>query len=197
MLLNTWKKLNRNIREEGLIVSSSGFLVRAMLDKIDFSQPLKILETGSGSGVFTREIVNRLSDGSELHISEIKEEYNSCIEELITANPTKDIRLYNGCVTELLASRDCYDVVISSLPLYSFTRMGDDKHFLNRVIEGYRSCLKDGGVYLQYQYFLSNKSDIERVFGKAMDEVSFVPLNILPAFVYNMKKTPAPGTTQV
>jgi hypothetical protein len=35
---------------------------------------------------------------------------------------------------------------------------------------------------------MSNKGDIERIFGKAMNEVSFVPLNILPAFVYSMTK---------
>jgi hypothetical protein len=51
-----------------------------------------------------------------------------------------------------------------------------------------RHGLKDGGIYLQYQYFKSNKSDIEQVFGKKMDDVSFVPLNILPAFVYSMSK---------
>jgi hypothetical protein len=43
-------------------------------------------------------------------------------------------------------------------------------------------------MYLQYQYFMSNKVDIERIFGKTMDEVNFVPLNILPAFVYSMTK---------
>lgn len=188
MLIRTWNTVRRNIREDGLVVSSSGFLVRAMLNRIDFSRPLKILETGSGRGVFTREIVNRLADGSELHVSEIKEEYNCWIEPLIAANPDKRIVLCNGCITELLSEQAGYDVVISSLPLQSFTRLPNGRAFLYDVIEGFRACLKDGGTYLQYQYFLGNRDDIERVFGKAMDHVGFVPLNILPAFVYDMKK---------
>ncbi len=192
MLLKTVKK----IREEGLIVSSSGFLVRAMLNKIDFSRPLKILETGSGKGVFTREIINKLADGSELHISEIKTEYNCHLEKLIAQHPEKHITLYNGCVTDVLKENNEYDVVISSLPLQNFTRMNDDNEFLHRIIESFRGCLKDGGTYLQYQYFMSNKRDIELIFGKNMDEISFVPLNILPAFIYNMTKLPAPCEQQ-
>jgi hypothetical protein len=66
--------------------------------------------------------------------------------------------------------------------------MKDQNAFLYRVIQGFRFALKDGGIYLQYQYFRSNKADIETVFGKVMDEVDFVPLNILPAFVYSMTK---------
>lgn len=180
-----------------MIASSSGFLVRAMLNKIDFSRPLKILESGSGRGVFTVEIVNRLCNGSELHISEIKDEYNNYIQPLIDAHPEKNISLYNGCVTEFLETNAEYDVIISSLPLHTFTRLHDDKTFLNRVIEGYNACLKDGGTYLQYQYSLNNKSDIERVFGKEMDDISFVPFNILPAFIYNIRKTPVPVGNKV
>lgn len=187
MIIRTYKK----IREEGLIISSSGFLVRSMLNKIDFSQPIKILETGSGNGVFTRAIIPRLAAGSELHISELKTEYNCYLEKLIAQNPKKDITLFNGCVLDVLAANQNYDVIISSLPLKNFTRLNDGDVFLNRVIESFKSSLKDGGTYLQYQYFKSNKHDIERVFGKRMDEISFVPLNILPAFVYNMTKLPA------
>ncbi len=192
VLLKTVKK----IREEGLIVSSSGFLVRAMLNKIDFSRPLKILETGSGKGVFTREIINKLADGSELHISEIKTAYNCYLEQLIAEHPEKQITLYNGCVTDVLKQNNDYDVIISSLPLKNFTRMNDNNAFLDRIIASFEACLKDGGTYLQYQYFMSNKRDIERIFGKDMDEVSFVPLNILPAFIYNMTKLPAPCEQQ-
>lgn len=193
MLIKTIERVNRNIREDGLIVSSSGFLVRAMLDKIDFSRPIKILETGSGRGVFTRELVNRLAHGSELHVSEIKAEYNCWIEPLIAAHPDKHIVLDNGCVTELLRDNRDYDVILSSLPLQSFTRMPNGRAFLDSVIEGFRGSLKEGGTYLQYQYFMGNKGDIERVFGKPMDGISFVPFNILPAFVYQMKKPQVQG----
>lgn len=188
MIFNLYRRLMRNIREDGLIVSSSGFLVRSMLGRIDFSRPLRILEIGSGRGAFTREILRRMAPGSELHVCEIKAEYNPCIETLIREYPRHDVRLFNDCILNVLNDQQDYDVIVSSLPLKSFTRSSEGRLFLNRVIEGLRTGLKEGGTYLQYQYFMSNKTDIERIFGRDMDNIGFVPLNILPAFIYQMTK---------
>lgn len=188
MAINFYKKIKRNISEDGLLISSSGFLVNSMVSKIDFTRPLRILEIGSGKGPFTREIIRRMSIYSSLDVSEIKSEYNPWIERMILANPLKTVRLFNGCVTDLLTTPEHYDVIVSSLPLKNFSRMNDQNAFLYRLIEGFKFALSDGGIYLQYQYFRSNKGDIEAVFGKEMDQVDFVPLNILPAFVYSMTK---------
>ncbi len=192
MIVSLYRKIKTNINEDGLIVSSSGYLVRNMLEKIDFSRPLKILELGSGRGAFTREIIRRMNCESELHVCEIKAEYNIWIEALMAASPEKNITLHNCCVTRMMQGSEEYDVIVSSLPLKNFTRLHDDNRFLLEVIEGFHRSLKTGGSLVQFQYFRSNKGDIERVFGKRMDAVSFVPLNILPAFVYNMTK-PVPG----
>lgn len=188
MLIRIYRNLKRNITEDGLIISSSGFLVNNMVGKIDFSRPLRILEIGSGRGAFTRELINRMSPDSHLDICEIKTEYNAWIEQLISANTDKHIHLHNCCVTQLLVEAERYDVILSSLPLKNFEDPDSQHAFLYKVINAMRHGLKDGGIYLQYQYFKSNKSDIEQVFGKKMDHVSFVPLNILPAFVYSMSK---------
>lgn len=188
MTINFYKKIKRNISEDGLIIGSSGFLVNTMVGKIDFSKALRILEIGSGKGPFTKELIRRMSVDSSLDVCEIKTEYNPWIERMMLANPSKKVQLFNGCVTELLSRPEHYDVIVSSLPLKNFARMNDQNAFLYRLIEGFKFALSDGGVYLQYQYFRSNKTDIEIVFGKEMDNVDFVPLNILPAFVYSMTK---------
>jgi len=187
--INFYKKIKRNISEDGLLVGSSGFLVNSMVNKIDFTKPLRILEIGSGKGPFTREIIRRMSIDSTLDVSEIKSEYNPWIERIILANPLKKVNLFNGCVTEMLTKPEHYDVIVSSLPLKNFSRMNDQNAFLYRLIEGFKFSLNDGGIYLQYQYFRTNKGDIEAVFGKEMDHIDFVPLNILPAFVYSMTKS--------
>ena len=188
MPFNIYRKIIRNIKEDGMVVSSSGYLVRTLVGKIDFSNPLRILEIGSGKGVFTREIINRMHPESELHVSDIKREYNPWIERMIAENPTRSISLFNECVIQMLKAPESYDVIVSSLPLKNFECREDQNAFLTKVIEGFKHSLKVGGMYLQYQYFLSNKDDIEKIFGKTMDEISFVPLNILPAFVYSMTK---------
>jgi phospholipid N-methyltransferase len=189
MLIRIYRNLKKNITEDGLIISSSGFLVNSMVGKIDFSRPLRILEIGSGKGAFTRELIGRMSPDSRLDICEIKSEYNPWIEQLIRENSGKNVTLHNCCVTQLLVEAERYDVILSSLPLKNFEDPGSQNEFLYRVIKAMKHGLKEGGVYLQYQYFKSNKSDIESVFGKKMDDVSFVPLNILPAFVYRMSKS--------
>ena len=188
MFVQIYRNLKRNISEDGLIVSSSPFLVKSMVSKIDFCGARRILEIGSGRGAFTRELISRMAPDAELDICEIKAEYNPWIEALIAEHPQKQIRLYNCCVTRLLTEAEHYDVILSSLPLKNFEDPDSDNEFLYRVIRAMRHSLKEGGTYLQYQYFKSNQSDIERIFGKKMDDVSFVPLNILPAFVYSMSK---------
>jgi phospholipid N-methyltransferase len=188
MLIEMCRNIRRNIVEDGLITSSSGFLVNSMVDRIDFQRPLQILEIGSGKGAFTGELIRRMSDASSLDICEIKQEYNHWIQAMITDHPHKAVRLHNCCVTKLLQEPDRYDVILSSLPLRNFSSRGDNNAFLNSIIHALKFGLKEGGVYLQYQYFRSNKSDIEAVFGKPMDAISFVPMNILPAFVYQMTK---------
>lgn len=188
MPFSLYRNIKRNIIEDGMIVGSSAFLVRTMLDRVDFSNDLRILEIGSGKGAFTREIIRRMSPRSTLDVSEIKREYNPWIERLINDSPDKQVALYNDCVTNLLRKSESYDVIVSSLPLKNFENRRDSNAFLHSMIEALKHGLRDGGLYLQYQYFLSNKSDIERIFGKAMDEITFVPLNILPAFVYRMTK---------
>jgi phospholipid N-methyltransferase len=185
MPVNFCRQIRRNIREDGMIMSSSPYLVNAMLEEIDFSLPSTLLEVGSGKGVFTREIIRRMHPRSTLDVNDIKREYNPWITNLIDAHPEKQVRLYNDCVTQILQEREQYDVIVSSLPLKN---LEDDQAFLYRVLGAMRDALKPGGVYLQYQYFKSNKQDVEKVFGKKMSGTSFVLLNVLPAFVYRMVK---------
>ena len=76
MLLKLYQKIRRNIREDGLIVDSSSFLVNAMIRCIDFDRPIRVLEIGSGRGAFTSQLLQRLDRESHLDICEIKQEYN-------------------------------------------------------------------------------------------------------------------------
>jgi phospholipid N-methyltransferase len=186
--INLYSKIKSKIFEEGLVIDSSSFLVKEMVQRIDFSQDLHILEIGSGKGVFTKQIAEKMSSNSQLDVCEIKPEFNPYIEKIAAANIHKKISVYNDCVTELWESPIQYDAILSSLPLENFDRKADNNAFLFKVIQGFESNLKVGGLYLQYQYFCSNKSNIENIFGKKMNNISFVALNVLPAFVYSMTK---------
>jgi len=188
LIIRLYKQARRNIAEDGLIIRSSRFLVREMIQHIDFSENLHILEVGSGKGVFTRELAKNMTPGSRLDVCEIKPNYNPWINRIINVYNNKQIKLYNRCVTEIWELPHQYDVILSSLPLKNFENPADNNAFLHRVVKGFEKNLKPGGVFLQYQYFQSNRKHIENAFGKKMNGISFVPLNILPAFVYSMTK---------
>ena len=158
-----------------------------ILPRLD-KNSLHILEIGSGKGVFTRKLAEKMSKGSRLDVCEIKTEFNPYIEKIARNHSDKKIAVFNDCVTELWQSQVKYDVILSSLPLKNFESKADNNAFLTKVIQGVEGSLKEGGTYLQYQYFCSNKANIENVFGKKMNNISFVFLNILPAFVYSMTK---------
>ena len=187
-MLGLYRKAKNNITEDGLIVRSSRFLVREMMQRIDFSRDLHILEIGSGKGVFTRQLAERMTPDSRLDVCEVNTSYNPWIQEIIENFSGKQIALYNQCITEYWQTPRQYDVILSSLPLKNFAGRNDNKAFLQQVVSGFESNLKPGGKFLQYQYFRSNYKDIEAAFGKKMNETSFVLLNVLPAFVYSMTK---------
>ena len=51
----------------------------------------------------------------------------------------------------------------------------------------YQEILKENGIFLQYQYFLTNKKAIEKIFGEKI-KLSFEPINFPPAFIYKLQK---------
>jgi phosphatidylethanolamine/phosphatidyl-N-methylethanolamine N-methyltransferase len=57
----------KNMKQVGSIVPSSSFLTKKIIKGIDFNKNLNVLELGAGTGVFTKEILNRMSDGSLLY----------------------------------------------------------------------------------------------------------------------------------
>jgi phospholipid N-methyltransferase len=76
---------------------------------------------------------------------------------------------------------DSVDCLVSCLPLALFPL--EMKHELLTHI---RSVLKPNGLFLQYQYWLSDKKLIQEYFPHM--RMNWVPLNIPPSFVYSGKK---------
>ena len=57
----------------GAITPSSKFLMKKMLSKVDFSKDILIVEIGPGTGVFTQEILSRMTLNSRLISFEIND----------------------------------------------------------------------------------------------------------------------------
>ena len=165
-------------RTKGTLVPSSRFLVDKMLSKIDFGSPLKIAQLGFGTGVFTRQLLQSMNEGSRLTVFEVDRD---CTKHFIK-NPKVDY--VTDSATNLLdyhgsKSLDC---IVSTLPLASLP-----KPIALAACEVSSQALKKNGLFLQYQYSLFSRKMIQDVFQQEA-QISFELRNVPPAFVYQVKK---------
>ncbi len=167
----------KNIKQVGSIFASSSFLAKKIVKEIDFTKNIHVLELGAGTGVITKEILNRMSADSVLYSYENNENLIKTLEDI----GDKRLIIKGECVSTLDTLEDNYfDIVISSLPLANLTN-----EFKNKIYKDIRSKLKESGTYLQYQYSLMDYKDIEKLFSNC--KLDFCLFNLPPAFIYNVK----------
>ena len=164
----------------GAIAPSSKFLMRKMLNKIDFSKDLNIIELGPGTGIFTAEIQKRMSIKSNLFSFEINTAF---YDQLNTKFNDKRIRIINDSAEKMknyLSKENIQkaNVVVSSLPL-AVIPPKIKENILNSVL----NILDENGIYIQFQYSLNAKKLLQSKFENI--DIQFTPLNLPPAFVYN------------
>ncbi len=167
----------KNIRQIGSIASSSRFLTRKIVKEIDFHKKIRVLELGAGNGVFTKEILKRMSHHSELYTYENHDSFIPLLKKI------KDRRLVikGECVSRIEQFPDNYfDMVISSLPLANLSEM-----FKENMYQEIQAKLRHLGIFMQYQYLLNDYRTIERAF--PVCELDFCLLNLPPAFIYKAK----------
>lgn len=163
----------------GAVAPSSKYLCKKMLAKIDFSKDLVILEYGPGTGVFTDELIKRMSPNSVLYVFELNEVFYDALATRIK-DPRVKIFHDSASKAELFLNRDNYhhaDVVLSSLPLAVIP-----KPVKEEVLDISEKLLADEGIYVQFQYSLNAKKILKKRFRNM--KISFTPMNLPPAFVY-------------
>jgi phosphatidylethanolamine/phosphatidyl-N-methylethanolamine N-methyltransferase len=163
----------------GAVRPSSRFLTEKMLENISFSDSKVIVELGPGTGVFTRKIIERMSDKTTLLVFELNEMF---YEQLKKEFQDKRVILINDSAEKLAHylkenHLENADAIISSLPLSNFSN-----ELKIKVVRAIYKNLKQQGKYIQYQYSTQGKKLLSTFFKKI--EISFTPLNIPPAFVY-------------
>jgi len=162
------------------LAPSSKFLVKKMCDKIDFNNARYIVELGPGTGVFTEELLKRAHPDCRIFVIELNEKFYEFLK-----NKFDDERIILLCesadnLDEILARYHVkeVDAVLSSLPLAVIP-----DQIRKRIVIKSHDVLRDGGVFVQYQYSLNAKKLLELKFGKL--NLGFVAVNIPPAFVYH------------
>lgn len=170
----------KKFRTKWMVWHSSKYLIEKMLKNIDFSKDLIIVQFWSGEAVFVKEILKNMSKKSKLFVFEIDKELEKYALPL-----KKDKRLiYISDSAENISNyvNSEVDVIVSTLPFACLP-----KEVFSIIMNESKKFLKKDGIFLQYQYFLTNKKSIEDFFWKKA-ELSFTPLNIPPAFIYKIEK---------
>jgi phospholipid N-methyltransferase len=135
----------RNPRSVGAIAPSSLYLARHMVMGIAGAE--QIIELGPGTGVFTREIVNRVGPGGRVLAVDAD---RSFIDRLQRAWPQVDCVCASAeTLPALAAARGIsgVDHIISGLPFASLPT-----ETTRRILDGVHETLRVGGTFTTFQY---------------------------------------------
>ncbi len=163
------------MKSVGALAPSSKFLVNKMLKRIDFTKDINILELGPGTGVVTKQLLEKISPDSNLVCLELNEQFCQDLQQL----KDKNLKVIQGSAEDIsdLFDTQSFDYVVSGLPLAIFK-----KDCVNEILNGCVASLKDDGKYIQFQYSLASKKTLQRHFSKV--DLSLAAVNLPPAVVY-------------
>ncbi len=162
-------------KDIGYGLPSSRFLISRMLSHVDWTRAHTLVELGWGKWPMTRAIISKRLSWTHLTSCEIEESRYIDLRDM----DTPDVHIMHLDAERCLQafSPESVDLIVSTLPLGSM-----DPVHAREILAAWARVLKSGGIYIQYQYFATNKRDIELYF--MIDRVDWEPLNLPPAFIY-------------
>lgn len=171
----------------GSVIPSSRFLIREVLDPIDWSRARVIVEYGPGVGTITREILDRLRPDGTLIAIETNRDF---VRYLRQAYPDERLRVVHGSAADVRTvlrehGFDAASYIISGIPFSTLPAASRE-----RILRDTKAVLEPGGSFLVYQFSTRVLRDLKRIFGEV--ERSFQLLNILPAHLFFCTQ-PAPA----
>jgi phospholipid N-methyltransferase len=150
-----------------------------MLKHVTWNQDDIIVELWWWSGVMTRAILEKKHDGSTLTCCEIEKDRYEWLKQYHNSH-TKIVHMDAQACLESFQD-ESIDIIVSTLPLWSMNPV-----HAREIIEAISKWIKKDGLFLQYQYFATNKEDIEKYF--TIVKTDWEPINFPPAFIYICKK---------
>lgn len=160
----------------GSITPSSRFLAEKMLESIDWENVRFMAELGAGTGAFTKHIQVLKHPNCKVAVFEKDDDMR---KELYTLYPELFYFEDALCLAKKVQSMgmESLDAVVSGLPFALF-----EEAVRERIIDEVLHSIKPNGVFVAFQYSLQMKNLLSSKFSRV--EISFVPLNLPPAFVY-------------
>ena len=169
----------RHPRMLGSIMPSSRFLIKQLLEPINFGRARVIVEYGPGVGVITAELLRRMRTDGALIVIEMNPDFVSYLRSAFTDKRLQVVEGSAESVDEILR-RFGYlraDYIISGIPFSTIPAP-----LRERILKKTHDMLEPGGAFLVYQFSTRVLSDLRRIFGYVGRR--FEPLNVLPAFLF-------------
>ena len=169
----------RHPRMLGSIIPSSRFLIKELLQPIDWNQARVIVEYGPGVGVITEEILRRMRSDAILIAIEMNPDF---VTHLRSALPDERLQVVEGSaelVGEVLEQfgRGKANYIISGIPFSTIPA-----EVRERILRNTSEALAPGGAFLVFQFSTRVLEDLQRVFHYVRRK--FEPLNVLPAHLF-------------
>jgi len=169
----------RHPRMLGSIVPSSRFLIKQLLEPINFGRARVIVEYGPGVGGITQEVLRRMRSDAALIAIEMNPDFVSYLRNSINDKRLQVVEGSAVAVDEILR-RFGYtqaDYIISGIPFSTIPAP-----LRERILRKTRDLLEPGGAFLVYQFSTRVLQDLKRIFGYVGRR--FEPLNVLPAHLF-------------
>lgn len=169
----------RHPRMLGSIIPSSRFLIKELLQPIDWNQARVIVEYGPGVGVITEEILRRMRSDAILIAIEMNPDF---VTHLRSALPDERLQVVEGsaeAVGEVLErfGRGKANYIISGIPFSTIPAAVRE-----RILRNTSDALAPQGAFLVFQFSTRVLEDLQRVFHYVRRK--FEPLNVLPAHLF-------------
>ena len=141
------KQFLLNPLKTGAVAPSSKGLVELITDTANLSSRKCVVEFGSGSGIFTEKIIEKINPDTTFFSIEIN---NNFVQKTKDRCPDATVYLDSALNIEKYLNKnkqDSCDCIISGLPLASFS-----KDLQAYLIDTAYGSLSDGGVFLTFAY---------------------------------------------
>lgn len=182
--MGTFSYIRNFLRDPSVasVTPTSGFTVDRLCGYIDFEKDLKIVEYGPADGVFTKKILNKMTDKSVILAIETNKSFVEDLKKIEdprlivahgSAENVKEFANETGWKTA--------DYVLSGIP-FSFLQEEVKNNILNHTAE----LLSREGIFLGYQTSGHLKKYLKRYFSHVQTEMEF--LNIPPMCIYKAEQ---------
>jgi phospholipid N-methyltransferase len=175
----------RHPRMLGSIIPSSRFLIKQLLQPIDWKQAQVIVEYGPGVGGITAEILRRMRPDAHLIAIEVNSEFTSFLQKSLVDDRLHVVEDSAANVKEILQrfGHSKANYIISGIPLGSMP-----KSLREPILRNTAEVLEASGSFFVFQFTTRVLPDLKRFFGFVNRR--FEPLNVLPAHLFFCQSGP-------